>query len=108
MRGLSRAMSSTKSNPFAGMKKPKKVAQAPPDGPMDSFCMHWMGIPASHALRIVALGLSAGAFMEAFMIKVWIGQTNCARAKVQRCVMVHTIACCALRSHATRPGLRSL
>ena len=72
---------STKSNPFAGMKmkRPsKQAASATAGGPMDSFCMHWMGIPASHALRLVTLGLAAGAFMETFMIKVWIGQTNCA------------------------------
>jgi hypothetical protein len=66
------------SNPFAGMKKPKAAAAATADGPMDTFCMHWMGIPASHALRLVTLGLAAGAFLETFMIKVWVGQTNCA------------------------------
>jgi len=63
------------SSRLAGMKKPKSVP-SPPTGPMDVFCMHWMGIPAAHAMRIVVLGVAGGAVMEAFMIKVWIGQTN--------------------------------
>jgi hypothetical protein len=54
----------------------RKPKLPPPSGPFDVFCRRWLGIPAPHAMRIVGLGLFAGASMEAFMIKGWIGQTN--------------------------------
>ena len=75
-------MASSSKNPFAGMKQKKSTGPAPPAGVMDAFCSKWLGIPASNAARIVVLGVLAGAAMEAFMIKVWIGQTNCARRAI--------------------------
>ena len=61
-----------------GMKKPKRpTGGSSSTSRLDSFCYHWLGIPAAHAGRIVAMGLLAGAVMETFMIKVWVGQTNC-------------------------------
>ena len=47
-----------------------------PQGSVDEFCFNWLGIPANQASRIVALGVAAGAAMETFMVKVWIGKTN--------------------------------
>ena len=49
----------------------------PPD---TGLCMRWLGIPPGYAARIIAFGLIGGAFLETFMVKVWVGQTNCARA----------------------------
>ena len=51
-----------------------------PSGAIDAFCHRWLGLPAAQASRIVALALAAGFVMETFMVKVWIGQTNCAFA----------------------------
>ena len=48
-----------------------------PSGPIDGAVHRWLGIPATQAATIVAMGLVAGAAMETFMVKVWIGQTNC-------------------------------
>ena len=50
-----------------------------PSGPIDGAVHRWLGIPATQAATIVAMGLVAGAAMETFMVKVWIGQTNCMR-----------------------------
>ena len=58
------------------MKKPKYKVK----GPIDAASMKWLGIPLMHASRIVAIGIAVGAVMETFMVKVWIGQTNCARS----------------------------
>jgi len=53
-----------------------KKSKAPPPGAMDAVCMRWLGIPAAHAARIVILAFAAGAAMETFMVKAWIGNTN--------------------------------
>ena len=58
----------------AGRSKARAAVEA--SGPMDAACMRWLGIPVSHAGRIVVLGLIVGAAMETFMAKVWIGKTN--------------------------------
>lgn len=57
----------------ASTKKPKLP---PPEGPVDVWCRRWMGISIHHTTRIIVLGMLAGAAMETFMIKAWIGQTN--------------------------------
>lgn len=36
------------------------------------------GLPAGNVARIVAFGVVAGFAMETFMIKAWVGKTNCA------------------------------
>ena len=42
----------------------------------EALSRRWLGIPLGLTARIVGLSLAAGAGMEFFMIKVWIGQTN--------------------------------
>ena len=59
-----------------GIKKPKYK----PSNAFDAWCYEWLGIPAMHASRIMVICLGAGFCMETFMVKVWIGQTNCARS----------------------------
>ena len=54
------------------MRKPPK----PPPSAADAVCLRWFGIQFNHAMRIVVGGFLAGAGMEAFMIKGWIGKTN--------------------------------
>ena len=54
-------------------RNPKMAA---PDGDIDVWCRRWMGITVHQSTRIILLGVLAGAAMEAFMIKGWIGQTN--------------------------------
>lgn len=46
---------------------------------MEAACRRWLGISASHAGGIAVVGLTVGAAVEAFMVKAWIGKTNCAR-----------------------------
>ena len=53
-------------------------------GAFDAACMKWLGIPATHATRLVMIGLGVGAVMETFMVKVWIGKTNCMRERAAR------------------------
>jgi hypothetical protein len=57
----------------------KKAGKYKPVNAFDDACYYWLGIPAVQASRIVVIGVAVGAMMETFMIKVWIGKTNCAR-----------------------------
>ena len=61
-----------------GTSKRKRKNEYKPSGPIDAFCHNWLGMPVAQTSRIVALCLAAGFVMETFMVKVWIGQTNCA------------------------------
>ena len=62
---------------LAGLKVPKSTSDASaPKSRMDAASLHWLGIPATYAARIVGLGLAVGAGIETFMVKVWIGSTN--------------------------------
>ena len=55
-----------------------KAKNYKPTGAFDAACFKWLGIPAIQASRIVVIGVAVGAMMETFMVKVWIGKTNCA------------------------------
>ena len=43
---------------------------------MDALTRTWLGLSARHAAAVVAGGLLAGGAIEAFMINVWIKETN--------------------------------
>uniref|UniRef100_A0A7S4EUD3 Transmembrane protein n=1 Tax=Chrysotila carterae TaxID=13221 RepID=A0A7S4EUD3_CHRCT len=42
----------------------------------DAFCRRWIGLKARSALFLVTGSICLGAWMELFMIKVWIKDTN--------------------------------
>ena len=47
---------------------------------MAAWAQWWFGLSVQRVGFIAATGFVVGAGMELFMIKAWIGQTNCAIA----------------------------
>ena len=83
-------------HPRAAMKKVKYM----PKGPIDAACFKWLGIPMVHASRLIVICVGVGAVIETFMVKLWIGQTNCM-----------LVRCSHARAHthkASRRAARSL
>jgi len=65
----------------------RKQNKYKPANRIDAACYHWLGIPAASASQIIAIGIAVGAMMETFMVKVWIGNTNCALTAWHHCTM---------------------
>ena len=57
---------------------PKAPTSGASSSAAPSFCHRWFGVPPANVARIVLFGVVGGFMMETFMIKVWIGKTNCA------------------------------
>ena len=76
-----------------------------PTGPIDAAVFHWLGISAMATSRLVVICLGAGAVMETFMVKVWIGKTNCTHASAHDCPRgprAVTVLATSARSQFTR------
>lgn len=82
-----------------------KAKNYKPTGAFDAACFKWLGIPAIQASRIVVIGVAVGAMMETFMVKVWIGKTNCACCAKRK---ISRIARRLSRMHTPSVSLRTV